>query len=162
MAQLKTNMVLLGIGIAEQASGDGVYYCFTARLRPKDVEGDQDNIKRALRDLGRALDTFSLMADVDGASEWIASMTNAAKGPFMLPGGQEYFGSIVMVPSKSVEPDHIARRLRSGLNSAAALLRSTGYYRVSIRYKPEEQLELSGATTDNPEDMEEGADDLPV
>lgn len=159
MAKLKNNNVLLAIGTAELGEERETAYCFTARLRPKD--DDPTNISRCLRDLGRALDTFSLSADVDGASEWARAVSLTARGPFALPNGQEHFGSIVIVPSNEAEPDHVKRQLRAGLNSAAALLRATSYYRVSIKYKPVEQLELDvSAGEENPQDEEDG--DLPV
>lgn len=158
MAKLKNNNVLLAVGTAELADDDGPLYCFTARLRPKD--DDPTNVSRCLRDLGRALDTFALSADVNGGSEWTRTVSLDARGPFALPGGQEHFGSIVIVPDNDAAPEHIARQLRAGLNSAAALLRATGYYRVSIKYKPVEQLELDeGSADENPQDEDE---DLPI
>lgn len=161
MTTLKNNNVLLAVGAAALEERAGVVYCFTARLRPKD--DDPTNVSRGLRDLGRALDTFALSADVNGGSEWVEAVSSVARGPFALPDGQEHFGSIVIVPAKEADGEHVARQLRAGLNSAAALLRATGYYRVSIKYKPIEQLELDEASSDeNPEDDEESEEDIPV
>jgi hypothetical protein len=158
MAKLKNNNVLLAVGIAELGDPKEMVYCFTARLRPKDLE--PTNLSRGLRDLGRALDTFALSADVNGGSEWARDVSLNGRGPFAMHGAGEFFGNIIIVPSEEALPEHIARQLRAGLNSAAALLRATGYYRVSIKYKPVEQLELDETVgKENPEDAEE---DLPV
>lgn len=157
MSKLKNNNVLLGIGVARSSDGEGEYYCFTARLRPMD--SDNENLSRSLRDLGRALQTFALIADVEGPSDWAAQVSNTAVGPFAMPNGQEHFGSIVIVPARDADPERVARQLRSGLNAAAALLRSTGYYRVSIKYRPVEQLHLNPREDQNPEgDAAEFAD----
>lgn len=156
MSGLKTNLVLLGVGSAMAYDGRGEYYCFTARLRPKVVEEDEkraENVRRGLRDLGRAMESFGLAADLEGP-EW-SEFRRAAQGPFALMDGKEHFGSIVIIPSPDAEVDVISRHIRAGLNAATALLRATGYYRVSIRYRPVEQLPLSDLADSTPKEEEE-------
>jgi hypothetical protein len=160
MSGLRNNLVLLGIGVARSQDGAKEYYCFTARFRPKVFlreEPEVENMRRALRDLGRAMESFVLGADLEGPS-W-NEIRRSAQGPFALPDGKEHFGNIVFVPSSTEDPDVISRHIRAGLNAAAALLRATGYYRVSIRYKPEEQLPLKDVSGDTSKEDEE---ELPV
>jgi hypothetical protein len=159
MSGLKKNHVLLGIGLARSQDGAKEYYCFTARFRPRAIVNKEEvleNLRRGLRDLGRAIESFVLAADLEGPA-W-NDVRRSAQGPFAMPKGQEHFGNIVFVPSSTEEPEALARNIRAGLNAAAALLRATGYYRVSIRYQPEEQLSLPETGGDTPEEEEE----LPV
>ena len=155
MSGLKKNHVLLGIGLARSQDGAKEYYCFTARFRPRAIESEDEvleNLRRGLRDLGRAIESFVLAADLEGPA-W-NDVRRSAQGPFVMPNDQEHFGNIVFVPSSAEESEAIARHIRAGLNAAAALLRATGYYRVSIRYKPEEQLSFSEGDEDAPEEEE--------
>jgi hypothetical protein len=170
MSKLKKNHILLGLGFTYAEGGNRPYYCLTARFRPSGVVVDEseeaalENLRRGLRDLNRAVESFVLAADLDGPA-W-DDIRRSAQGPFALPDGQEHFGHIVFVPSRTTPAESLSRHIRAGLNAAAALLRATGYYRVSLRYKPVEQLSLlsitDGVPAEKDDNEEEDEGELPV
>lgn len=155
MRKMKNNMVVLGVGVAP-ANDRGEWYSFMARLRPKDE--DSENINRGVRDLARALHTFMLTVDIDSPNEWNDGNATVKAGPFSLIGANEYFGNILFRVRGDADATMVSQKIRRGLNAAAALLRSTGYYRVGIRYKPIEQMLLQEAEVEKHEEEEE----LPV
>jgi hypothetical protein len=97
---------------------------------------------RCLRDLGRAVKTFALVADIENG-ELIEAVPYSG-GPFVLSKGQEWFSDLVLLPCEGVDEDELLSHLRAGVNAATALLRSGGY-RVSLQIKPPEQVEIPGA-----------------
>jgi hypothetical protein len=102
---------------------------------------------RCLRDLGRAVKTFALVADIEN-EELIKSVPYAG-GPFALPKGQEWFSNIVLVPQDGVAEEQVFIALRAGVNAATALLRSAGY-RVSLQARPIEQITIPGSGPEKP------------
>jgi hypothetical protein len=121
---------------------------FVARMMPRDEEVEAP--ARCLRDLGRAVNTFALVADIEN-DELFCEIPYSG-GPFALPKGREWSSSIVLRPAKDVDEDQLYSHLRAGVRAATALLRSAGY-RVSLQLVSAQQLVLpdSGAPSSEPE-----------
>jgi hypothetical protein len=102
-------------------------------------EDDRDLPSNCFRDIGRALNTFVLHADLDDSN--VFEENNLILGPYIYHENEEAIG-VVPFAVKNGDSATAAEKIRSGLNAAAAIIRQGDGRIVRRRIKPIKQLLL--------------------
>jgi hypothetical protein len=102
-------------------------------------EDDRDLPSNCFRDIGRALNTFVLHADLDDSN--IFEENNLILGPYIYHENEEAIG-VVPFAVKNGDSAAAAEKIRSGLNAAATIIRQGDGRIVRRRIKPIKQLLL--------------------
>jgi len=109
-------------------------------------EDDRDLPDRCYRDLGRALDTFVLHADLEDDS--VFNGQKLSLGPYVYHDSEDAMGLIAFSSNPEVEETQLASKVRGAVNAAASIIRQNGGRMVRKRIKPVEQLLLVEAEND--------------
>lgn len=139
MSKRKNTLALLSVGTTINNGEDSKELCFAIEVRPS--EKDLGNAKRLLRDIGRAIKTFELIADLEDEQVFVPDSVHSF-GPFVYPDGKDFFGFIVFRLQDDVW-DKVPGKVRAGLSGAVGVLKQ-GSVRCRQRIKPVEQLILPG------------------
>jgi hypothetical protein len=102
-------------------------------------EDDRDLPSNCFRDIGRALNTFVLHADLDDSN--VFEENNLIIGPYVYHENEEAIG-VVPFAVKNGDSTAAAEKIRSGLNAAAAIIRQGDGRIVRRRIAPVKQLLL--------------------
>lgn len=106
-------------------------------------EDDRDLPSGCYRDLGRALNTFLLHADLENPN--VFEENNLTLGPYVYHDNEEIVGLIVFSVKDDIPVDDsqsFASKILGGVNAAAGIIRYGGGRIVRRRIKPIRQLLL--------------------
>jgi len=104
-------------------------------------EDDRDLPSNCFRDIGRALKTFLIHADLGDTN--IFEGNNEILGPYIYHENEEAMG-VIPFAVKEADSAAAAEKIRSGLNAAAAIIRQGDGRMVRRRIEPVKQLLLPG------------------
>lgn len=111
-------------------------------------EDDRDLPSNCYRDIGRALNTFVIHADLE--NEKVFEENNLILGPYVYHDNEDAMGVVAF----SVKDASFASQIQGGVNAAASIIRQGGGRVVRRRVKPIKQLLL-------PEVSSTGEDEVP-
>ena len=103
-------------------------------------EDDRDLPGNCYRDLGRALSTFVLHADL--GNENIFEERRLDLGPYIYHDNEDVMGIVAFAAKPDADDTKLGGQLRVGVNAAASIIRQGGGRIVRRRIKPVEQLLL--------------------
>jgi hypothetical protein len=139
MSKRKNSVALLSVGTTIFNGEGNRWLCFAIEVRPSGK--DLENAPRMLRDMGRAIKTFELIADLEDEHVFVPG-SNHCFGPFVYPDGKDFFGFVVFQTQEELG-DKVPSKVRAGLNGAIGVLKQSEV-RCRQRIKPIEQLMLPG------------------
>lgn len=134
----KYNRVVLALG--RLVVPEVIRYCLSIRFFPVDIVQAIKDIDKHFRDLDRAIQTFSIVADVEGGG-WAVDFVGTCIKPFVFYENKEYCTNIFFSLAVGVTEDAAMIHIKPALSAASALLRHANY-RVAVKVRPTVQLEL--------------------
>ena len=133
-AQKKT---IVNLTVTEHAKGNES--CLMMEM--KFGKEDQTPVDDHARNVGRAVQTFELYADVNNKNIFFAE--TSLFGPYAIDFDDRkgFMTFLLFAPNNESDQSAFWARVRVGVNSMAGLLRQSGY-RVRVRIRPIKQLDL--------------------